>query len=62
MSNCQTCNDLNKESQKVWIEDIEIETAGHYRYKKPIFHCPVCGKRLQKYEGYSLEQLENGVV
>lgn len=58
---CKICAELNEEKEKIEIDGIKIENAGYYNYYMPIYHCPVCGKRLDKYKDYSVEQLINGV-
>lgn len=59
---CQTCKDLNQETEKMTTDTIKLQQSGYYGYYMPIYHCPVCGKRLDKYKDYRVEQLINGIV
>lgn len=58
---CKYCTELNEEKEKIRVDDIYIENAGHYHYSIPIRHCPVCGKILDKYKGLTKEQIEYGL-
>lgn len=62
MNKCQVCFDLNGETEKMTTDTIELQQSGYYGYYMPIYHCPVCGKRLDKYKDYSVEQLVNWVI
>ncbi len=43
---CETCKELNKEPNPVFIDDIYIMTAGYYHWRREILYCPTCGKRI----------------
>ena len=62
MFECKVCKDLNEEKEKMTTDTIKLQQSGYYGYYMPIYHCPVCGKRLDKYKDYSVEQLINGIV
>jgi hypothetical protein len=47
---CKYCKELNKEKEKIAIDDIHIRTAGYFGYYCPIRYCPNCGKILDKYK------------
>jgi hypothetical protein len=55
---CKYCKELNEEKEKIRVEGICLERAGHYSYDMPIIHCSVCGTILDKYKGMTEEQLE----
>jgi len=57
---CTWCDELNEEKEKITTDTIKLSRSGYYNYRIPIYCCPVCGDKLKKYEGYSLEQLLNG--
>lgn len=59
---CNICKELNEEKEKIYIDGIKLECSGYYNYYIPIYCCPVCGKRLDRYKNYSVEQLINRVV
>ena len=58
---CKYCKDLNKEKEKITIEELRLHPSGYYNYHIPILHCPYCGKRLNKYKHLTQEQINNGV-
>ena len=62
MKKCQVCFDLNGETEKMATDTIKLQQSGYYGYYMPIYHCPVCGKRLDKYKDCSVEQLINWVI
>ena len=59
---CKWCKELNEEKEKITVDTIKLRPSGYYNYHIPIYCCPVCGKRLNKYKEYSLEALLNNVV
>lgn len=59
---CNICEELNEEKEKIKIDGIEIQNVGYYNYHIPIYCCPICGERLNKYKDYTIEQLLNRVV
>lgn len=59
---CKWCKELNEEKEKMTVDTIYLHPSGYYNYYIPIYCCPVCGKRLNKYKEYSLEALLNNVV
>lgn len=50
---CKFCNELNEEKERMWIDEIYIASAGYYKYRMPIIHCPYCGEILDKYKNQS---------
>ena len=44
---CETCEELNEETNDVYIDDIYIQGAGFYHWRREIIYCPTCGKRIK---------------
>ena len=59
---CKYCDELNEEKEKITVDEIQLHPSGWYNYHIPIYCCPVCGTRLDKYKDYTLEQILNGCV
>lgn len=50
MKHCEYCKDLNEEKEDIEISELFIQHS-YYEYYMPIIYCPVCGKKLKKFEG-----------
>lgn len=47
---CETCEELNEETNDVYIDEIYIQRAGFYHWRREILYCPTCGKKIKHRE------------